>query len=171
MFSGFADILGKCCKENVTEMTDIDVHRIVTSKVKLPDTRLPLALLMAFEDLENEIRGDVTLGPTNKQTVVAVASKIAEKLGLAPITGYNDAVEDIFLEFLNTVMGHTISRCDETGLTARFESPILVKNISTKASKTSDIATYRIDMMGSVPGSVVVLDDSRENQRPLSLLV
>jgi two-component system chemotaxis response regulator CheY len=171
MFSDFIDILGSNFEKNVSEMTDIVVGRIVTAKVELPDIRLPLAHLMAFEDSMNKIRGDVILGPINESTVVVIASNIAEKMGLSAISECNETAEDIFHEFLNTVMGHTVSRCDEIGLTARFEPPSLVRNIRTKTTEASSIATHRIDIIGDLPGSVVVLDQSGIKQQPLSLLV
>lgn len=123
MYTEYVEILAKHANGIFEEMTGADV---LNHRIKL-DERLgvstPYAYTIAYEHMEKNIKGQFVLGFANNAMAVAVASALAEKMGLPPVSDLDDIAVDLLGEFLNTIIGRTISEWDQMGLPVRFSPP------------------------------------------------
>ncbi|MDD2902692.1 MAG: response regulator [Syntrophales bacterium] len=94
-----------------------------------------IAQVVPYEDLDKKVGGNFLMGFSDEPMAILVASAIAENLGLPPIKSFDETAKDILGEFMNTIVGHTITAWDKMGFRVRFQPPTSVRyaNIREKA--------------------------------------
>lgn len=66
---------------------------------------------------------------------LTLSSAIGERLGIGKITEISEDSTDLLNEFLNVVVGRTISEWDKAGLKVKFGTPTFKKNYEDQGSK------------------------------------
>ena len=124
MFSEYVEVLARHAKVIFKQMTGTEVlgHKIKIDERQPADT-LPLAHVIDYERIDNKIKGQFVLGFGNRVMAVSVAAALAEKMGLDPPEDMDAIAIDLLNEFLNIVVGRTISEWDRLGLPVRFSPP------------------------------------------------
>lgn len=140
----YLTILAESCRDVFQQMARTDV---VSIKVK-KDERLrevhAVAQVIPYEDMNKRLEGTFVLGFAEEAMAILVATAIAENLGLPPVETYDDTAADILNEFMNTVVGRTISGWDKLGFRVRFGVPVSHKNTNIKEYPYPDIEAYAI---------------------------
>lgn len=144
MFKEYIDILGQCSKDVLKEMASIDIADVKVSKDEKPKKTHSIAHSIHYVDFDDKLEGDFILGFADEAIAIAVASGIAKTAGLTPFKQLDETALDILNEFLNTVVGHTISAWDKKGWNVRFSPPVTLKNLSSNTSDTSQLEAYII---------------------------
>lgn len=144
MNAKYISILANCCKDVFQLMAKTDV---VSVKVK-KDERLreiySVAQVVPYEDINSKMEGNFALGFVEESMAVLVASAIAENLGLPPVERIDDTAVDILNEFMNTIVGRTISGWDRLGFRVKFGLPRSYKNTNVKEYPYPEIEAYAI---------------------------
>lgn len=161
MFTKYIDILGECAKDIVKKMANIGIGSVEIIKDEQMKTTYSIAHSIQYEDFQNKIKGEFILGFIDEPTAIMVASAIAESIGLTPSKQFDETASDIIGEFLNTVVGRTISEWDNKELNVRFNSPVMVKDKNIKVTGSSNTEAYLIKFKFS--DETVMLDSSAMN--------
>ena len=131
MFTEYINILGECSKDILIKMANIDIGSVKIRKDEHLKATYSTAHTIQYNDFDETL-------------AISVASAIAENLGLTPIKQFDETAADIINEFLNTVVGHTISAWDKKGLNVRFSPTVSLKNKSTNISDALYTEAYLI---------------------------
>ncbi len=123
MFEEYIKILAKCCKVTFKKMAKPKVVRVSVERDKPVMKTYSIARSIPYEDFDKNISGNFVLGFTDEDTAISVASAIAENMGLPAIEQFDETASDIINEFMNVVVGHTISEWDQLGFSVRFGPP------------------------------------------------
>ena len=124
MFNKYIDSLSKCSKDILKNMANIDIVDVKIKQEKPLSVAYSVAHSIQYEDFENKVKGDFILGFADDSEAITIASAIAKNIGLAQIEQFDEIASDIINEFLNTVVGHTITEWDKKGLNVRFSPPV-----------------------------------------------
>ena len=128
MYGKYVDVLAKHAQVVFQEMTGTEILNV---QVKI-DERFsgvePMVHVIEYEHLEKKVKGNFVLGFASSAMTVAVASGLAEKMGLEPVTEIDDIAADLIGEFLNTIVGRAISDWDRMGMPVRFSPPKFMKS-------------------------------------------
>ncbi len=144
MFKQYIKILAKHCKNTFESMTDVRIGRFkVNLNEQLPAT-FSVATASPYQDLDNKIGGDFTLGFADEMMAIHVASAVAEKMGLPPLKELEETAADVLNEFMNILVGHAISEWDSKGLSVRFSPPALVRDKSVDTAGLPNTEAYQI---------------------------
>ncbi len=136
-FGNHLNILAESCKAVVEQMTRLKVKNINVEKAIEQTEKLPYAHMIAYTDLDEKVDGNFILALQNIDAALKLSSAIAERLGLDKFVEVCDDSTDLLNEFLNVVVGRTISEWDKIGLSVKFEAPVFKKNHDCKNSKLS----------------------------------
>jgi len=166
MFTKCIDILAKCSKAILKKMANIDIGDVKIKPAKPLAATYAVAHSIQYEDFENKVKGDFILGFADEPEAVTIASAIAENIGLAPIAQFDEIASDIINEFLNTVVGHTITEWDKKGLNVRFSPPEGLQQKKIDIPDAANTEAYLILL--NFASDIVVLDHKIE---VLSLMV
>ncbi len=128
-FKKYIDTLADSCKEAIQQMTNITIGTILIKEVDSEKETYPIAHKMAYFNNNKQIGGDFVLAFGNESTAIMLATGIGGQMGLSSFTQFDDDVVDLLNEFLNVVVGNAISKWDEAGLSVKFETPVLKKDI------------------------------------------
>ena len=82
-----------------------------------------VGVVVPYEDEKDRLSGKFLLGLSDKKKAAHLASTIAKNSGLPEISEFDDMAADILYEFMNTVVGQTITEWDNLGLSAAFGTP------------------------------------------------
>ena len=160
MFTKGIDILAECSKTILKKMAHIDIDDVKIKQTKPLSANYAIAHSIQYEDFENKVKGDFILGFADESEAVAIASAIAENIGLATIEQFDEIASDIINEFLNTVVGHTITEWDKKGLNVRFSPPEVLQQKKIYISDAVNTAAYFI-LLHFAP-DLIVLDHKTE---------
>jgi CheY-like chemotaxis protein/CheY-specific phosphatase CheX len=80
-------------------------------------------VIVPYEYSDNRAKGAFVMALCDQEMAVHVASALAEKFGLPPLQEYDESVVEILNEFMNTVVGQTITAWDKEGLCVHFGPP------------------------------------------------
>jgi two-component system, chemotaxis family, chemotaxis protein CheY len=133
MFTEYINILGECSKDILINMANIDIGSVKIRKDEHLKTTYSIAHNIKYNDFDEKLKGNFMIG-FDETVAILVSSAIAENFGLTPIKQFDETAADIINEFLNTVVGRTISEWDKKGLNVRFSPPASVKNKSINIS-------------------------------------
>ncbi|MFH1136105.1 MAG: response regulator [Pseudomonadota bacterium] len=175
MYTKYVEVLAKHAGNIFKEMTGAE---LLGTKVKI-DERLgevmPLAHAISYEHLEKDVKGQFILGFANTAMAVAVASALAEKLGLSPLEDLDEVAADLLNEFMNIIVGRTISEWDRMGMPVRFSPPTSLRFSTIKPDETWNAQSHVIIM--SLTFSHIIFrvtfkeEDSREGEERRIMVV
>lgn len=143
MFTEYINILGECSKDILINMANINIGSVKIRKDDLLKATYSIAHTIKYNDFDEKLKGNFMIG-FDETVAILVSSAIAENLGLTPIKQFDETAADIINEFLNTVVGRTISEWDKKGLNVRFSPPVSLKNKSINISDDLHTDAYLI---------------------------
>jgi CheY-specific phosphatase CheX len=136
-FSQHLDILTDSCKAAIEQMTGLKVKNIDVKKTSGEGVKLPFAHIISYTDQEEKVDGNFILAFENNEAALNLASAISERLGIGKFEKICEDSTDLLNEFLNIVVGRTISEWDSIGLRVEFGTPVFKKNHKNENSKHS----------------------------------
>ena len=146
MIEQYLETLSRCCSDVLSEMTGKRARclDIVTPGKELSDFVEGKAIEYTPLDPTQEEPGYFILGFNSVEMACAVASDISLGLGLGAVRDYSDDCGDILSEFLNIVVGRTVTQWDHQGFPVRFGQPIPLASLDTRKFKTVQLQRRRL---------------------------
>ena len=144
MFEKYVSILANNCKRIFEDMTQIEVLKVTVRKDERPNEIYAIAKTLPYQDMDKKLRGTFNLGFTDKEMAVLVASSISTNMGLASVDEMGNMASDILGEFINTIMGNTITEWDKLGFRVKFSPPGLLENSPIKEKRLLDTKAFVI---------------------------
>ena len=144
MEAWYLTVLAECCKEIFQEMTNTEVINVKIKRDERLRESYIVALVVPYEDFPGQYKGNFFLGFANEAMATLVAAAIAERLELPPIREFNDLARDVLKEFMNIIVGHTITGWDRMGFRVKFSPPSMVQHINIKERPYSSHEAYVI---------------------------
>lgn len=138
------DILINACKTAIEQMTQIKVKNVEKRLILKGSAKLPFAHIITYTDNEKKMDGEFNLGFESVKDALKLASAIAERLGLGKFDKISEDSTDLLNEFLNIVVGRTISEWDSTGLSVSFAPPVFKENYLGRQSE--DMKAFLLTM-------------------------
>jgi len=144
-FNEHIDILINAYKSSIEQMTYLKVTGSEKRQVLKEKSILQFAHIISYTDYDKKVSGKFVLTFSTVQDALTLASAIAERLGMAKLKEIGDDSTDLLNEFLNVVVGRTISDWDSIGLKVKFDTPVFKKS-------------YKSDISDSLKGHIIILD-------------
>jgi len=119
----YVKILAEVFKRIFGETTGIPVLSASTEKGSLDAGKLPVAQVIEYQGRENPLKGYFILGFSKPEMALMIAAALAERMGLPKPEKINSVAIDLLAEFMNTVVGRTISAWDRKGIQVSFGVP------------------------------------------------
>jgi len=139
--------LADSCKRCFQDMTGTKVESVKVKKDQRLSEHYALALAVNFTDQAKRHDGRFVMGFADEHMAEVFAASLADNFGQPAPQGLGDEAVDLLGEFMNTVVGHTITRWEDSGFSASFSHPKVIQGAS--------LATYDGIMTESY---VVILD-------------
>jgi two-component system chemotaxis response regulator CheY len=130
----YLKVLAQTCKIYFEEMTKTPVVTVTVKREQRLRENYSVAFACDFVGQNSSIEGRVVMGFGEDSTACLTAAAISERMGIDVCREMDAMALDVLAEFLNTVMGRTVTGWDEAGLAVNF-SPI-------KIIRDSMLATY-----------------------------
>ena len=146
----YLTVLADCCRKVFKEMTTTSVMDVKIKKDERLKEIYAIAQVVPYEDVDKKVGGNFLLGFSDEPMAILVASAIAENLGLPPIETFDETAKDILGEFMNTIVGHTITAWDKMGFRVRFQPPTSVKYANIKEKAYASDEAYMIILSLSI---------------------
>ncbi len=144
-FNEHINILIDAYKSSIEQMTRLKVTGAEKRQVLKEKNDLQFAHIISYTDYDNKVEGEFVLTFNSVQDALKLASAIAERLGMGKLTEIGDDSTDLLNEFLNVVVGRTISDWDSIGLKVKFGTPVYKKS-------------HKINPLKSLKGYIISLD-------------
>lgn len=144
-FNEHIDILINAYKSSIEQMTHLKVIASETRQVLKEKSILQFAHIISYTDYDKQVDGKFVLTFNSVQDALTLASAIATRLGMSKFKKISDDSTDLLNEFLNVVVGRTISDWDSIGLKVKFDTPVFKKS-------------YKSDISNSLQGYIISLD-------------
>jgi CheY-like chemotaxis protein/CheY-specific phosphatase CheX len=144
-FNDHIDILINAYKSSIEQMTHLKVTGTEIRQILKEERTLQFAHIISYTDYDKKIEGKFVLTFDSVHDALKLASAIAERLGMEKFKGISDDSTDLLNEFLNVVVGRTISDWDSIGLKVKFGTPVYKKN-------------YKSEISDSSPGYIIIFD-------------
>jgi len=144
-FNEHIDILINAYKASIEQMTYLKVTGTETRQVLKEKSMLQFAHIISYTDFDKKVDGKFVLTFSTVQDALKLASAIAERLGMGKLEEIGDDSTDLLNEFLNVVVGRTISDWDSIGLKVKFDTPVYKKS-------------YKSDISDSLKGYIIILN-------------
>lgn len=144
MFAPYMNILGSNFKKTFESMSGLEISLIEIIRDEEKSKQFSIVSTIPYKDLYNKVTGQFNLGLTSDATAIQVASAIGSQMGVSPITTFDDQAQDILNEFMNILVGHTITEWDSKGLSVEFGTPTLTKNKNLDMSNIPSTDTYQV---------------------------
>lgn len=124
-YEKYLKVLANSFKQIFEKMSKnrIDSHTVKAIK-EIDAGDYAVGVAVPYEDQKDRLSGKFLLGLTDKKKAVHLASTIARESGLPAISEFDDMAADILYEFMNTVVGQTITEWDNLGLSVSFGTPL-----------------------------------------------
>ncbi len=135
-FNEHINILIDAYKSSIEQMTRLKVTGSEKRQVLKEKNILQFAHIISYTDYDKKVEGEFVLTFNSVQDALKLASAIAERLGMGKLTEIGDDSTDLLNEFLNVVVGRTISDWDSIGLKVKFGTPVYKKSYKSAASKS-----------------------------------
>jgi CheY-like chemotaxis protein len=163
-FSQYLDMLSDACKETIEQMTRLKIDRVEVIEAIEPTGKVSFAHTIAYTDYDEKVDGNFILAFESIDAALNLASSISERLGIGRFEAVCEDSTDLLNEFLNVVVGRTISEWDSIGLSVKFDTPVFKENYESKDSKNTqgyllsmDVAPTQVDLGGNSCLSKIVL--------------
>lgn len=132
MYLNFVKSLAEHAVIAYREMTDSGIIGVDIRQQKNPSIDLPIATVIEYQGKTSPISGVFVLGFESLEAAIEVAGYLAAKLGLPkPLTVDADTI-DLIGEFMNVVVGRTISEWDRQGTPVVFGPPGALQHATIK---------------------------------------
>lgn len=151
-FTNHLNILTDSCKETIEQMTRLKIKNITVEKAAERTIELPFAHMITYKDYDKKVDGKFILSFEKEEAALNLSSAISERLGLGKFEEICEDSIDLLNEFLNIVVGRTISEWDKIGLKVKFGTPVLKRKHKSEDSKNLQAYTIRMDVI-DVPDS------------------
>ncbi|SDT84395.1 response regulator [Desulfobacula phenolica] len=143
-FTNHLNILSDSCKETIEQMTRLKIKNINIEKTEQQTKELPFAHVIAYTDYDKNMDGNFILSFEKEEAALNLSSAISERLGIGKFEEICEDSIDLLNEFLNIVVGRTISEWDKIGLKVKFGIPVLKRKHKSEDSK--NLQAYTIIM-------------------------
>jgi two-component system chemotaxis response regulator CheY len=143
-YETYCNELARICIEVFQKMTQTEVVNTVVKRDQRADANYAVAFHVKYEHLKESLGGSFTLGFTDSDMAVAVASTIAETMGLEAPNELNQDALDLLNEFMNTIFGRAVAAWDKLGFSARFHPPTFSLNTVLRAPNEFESVAYVI---------------------------
>lgn len=147
-FNEHIDILINAYKSSIEQMTYLKVTGTEKRQILKENNTLQFAHIISYTDYDKKVEGKFVLTFSTVHDALKLASAIAERLGMGKLEKIGDDSTDLLNEFLNVVVGRTISDWDSIGLKVKFDTPVFKKNYKSDISNSSN----------SLAGYIIILD-------------
>lgn len=144
MFSEYVNVLAALTKTVFEEMTGTEVLSYEVKPEEHPAEMAPWVHVITYQHMNKGVKGQFILGFADEAMALAVSSALAEKVGLGPLSEMDDMAADVVNEFLNTIVGRTISEWDRMGMPVRFSPPQFLKSAKLETDDTHTTTSYVI---------------------------
>jgi CheY-like chemotaxis protein len=143
-FNQHLSILTDACKDSIEQMTNLKIQNVEIKKAPELEKKLSFAHIISYKDHEEKVDGNFILAFEGNDAALNLASAIAVRLGMDKFEDICEDSTDLLNEFLNVVVGRTISEWDSIGLRVSFGTPVFKKDYLSKGSQQSE--PYQISM-------------------------
>lgn len=174
MEAKFLTVLAASCKNVFAQMTGTAAVNVSIKRDERLKEIYAVAQVAPYEDFTQKVKGNFLLGFTDERMAVLVASAIAENFGLSAFRKFNDDAKDVLNEFMNTIVGHTITGWDKMGFRVTFAPPFSVQNINIRDAAFSCQEAYMIILdlgVDRVVFTITYIDATRQQLRRRILVV
>ena len=144
-FDKHIEILINAYKSSIEQMTHLKVTCVEKRLVLKGNSPLEFAHIISYTDFDKKVDGKFILTFERVHDALRLASAIAERLGIGKLEEIGEDSTDLLNEFLNVVVGRTISDWDSIGLKVKFDTPVYNKS-------------YESDISNSLEGYIIILD-------------
>jgi CheY-like chemotaxis protein/CheY-specific phosphatase CheX len=128
----YLTVLAVSCQRVFAEMTQTEIVNVSIKRDERLKEIYAVAQVAPYEDFTQKVTGKFLLGFTDERLAVVVAAAIAEHFGLPASRHFDNQAGDLLNEFMNTIVGHTITGWDKMGFRARFSPPATVQNFNVR---------------------------------------
>lgn len=148
MYRPYVDVLGACARAVYHDMTASDVMSVKIERRQCIEDSLPVAQVIEYQGREDKLGGAFVLGFARIAAALSLAGALAAKMGLPAPTQLDDVALDLLNEFMNTVVGRTISAWDRMGMPVEFgpASPLRQANVAMQEGYAIESYGLNLDM-------------------------
>ena len=150
------NILVDSFNSTIAQMTELKVTGTEKKQVIKDTGSFPFAHTIDYSDLDQKVDGNFVLAFENNIDALKLANAIGMKLGLSSFKEMNEDSIDLINEFLNILVGRTISGWDEVGLSVKFGTPVSKKN-------------YKHENLDQLQSHIIIFDLSSDKKESKSL--
>jgi two-component system chemotaxis response regulator CheY len=179
MFLEYVQVLADNASQVFSQMSDLTALGANVVQDSQDSDTFPLALVIEYEHQEEPLKGHIVLGFDQEEMGLALANAVGKKLNLPPLAQLDEVALDILGEFLNTVVGRTISSWDNLGMPVTFGPPSSLQQTTVQTPEGFQTEGYSVSInmplakfvfrvafsYSSAPeqawGRVLVVDDSK----------
>lgn len=144
MFTPYVNMLALTFKKTLESMTEMRIYSQEITRDENKTKLFSVASVIPYQDLDKKFAGEFTLGFTEEDMAIIVASAIGKKMGIPALEAMDQTAEEILNEFMNILTGRAISEWDTKGLSVRFSPPSLVKNKKVELASSFNTHTFQI---------------------------
>lgn len=165
-FDKYLKVLAESFKRVFEEMARKRADSYIVKASKESDaSNYALGVTVPYEDDETHLTGKFLLGLTDKKKAARLASAIAKNTGLPPITEFDDMAADVLFEFMNTVVGKTITEWDTLGLSVVFGTPLSLhgEKVEKELNATRENYIVTLSVFGESIAMFVTFEQAAEN--------
>ncbi len=145
-FNEHINILIDAYKTSIEQMTRLKVTGSEIRQTLKEKNVLQFAHIISYTDYDNKVEGEFVLTFDSIQDALKLASAIAQRLGMGKLNEIGDDSTDLLNEFLNVVVGRTISDWDNIGLKVKFGTPVYKESYKSASSKSSQGYIISLDV-------------------------
>ncbi len=174
MEAKFLTVLADSCKNVFSQMTKTGTVNVSIKRDERLKEIYAVAQVAPYEDFTKKVKGNFFLGFNDERMAVVVASAIAENFGLPGFRNFDENAQDVMNEFMNTIVGHTITGWDKMGFRVKFDPPSSIQNINIRDAAFSCQEAYMIILdlgVDRVVFTITYVDGNRDHLRRRVLVV
>ena len=133
----YIDILINSCTSAIHQMTRYKVKGSDCRLILKDKGRFKFAHIISYKDQNQSDDGEFILGFDSSKDALTLASAISDRLGIGRFDKICEDSTDLLNEFLNIVVGRTISEWDKKGLSVKFNAPVFKTDYVNQTAKPS----------------------------------
>lgn len=170
----YLTVLADCCQKIFAEMTQTEVVNVAVRRDERLREIYAVAQVAPYEDFPKKVTGKFLLGFPDERLAVLVAGAIAEHLGVPSPRHFDNHAGDLLNEFMNMIVGHTVTGWDKMGFRVSFSPPASVRNVNVRDAAFAGQEAYMIILdlgVDRVVFTVTFTDANRQQLRRRILVV
>jgi two-component system chemotaxis response regulator CheY len=155
-YEKYLQVLANSFKQIFEKMSKKQIDSYSVKSIKESDASdYAVGVVVPYEDEKNRLAGKFLLGLSDKKKALHLASTIAKESGLPAISEFDDMAADILYEFMNTVVGQTITEWDNLGLSVAFGTPLSLDGEKIEKTLNTTHENYIVTL--SVSGESIAI--------------